>query len=303
MQGGIRIDIRQLQVVSEIIRLGSFTKAAESLHVTQPTISKIIKSTEDELQMELFAREGRAFKLTDAGHAILQHAGPILQAFDNLMQELNDLSYLNKGSIRFGVPPMAGARFFPEVIKQFQEKYPGITLGMLEDGARKIEESVADGTLDAGVVLWPADEAMFNSIPIVKDRLKVIVPANHPFAERQRISLRELAAESFILFNSDFALHGRIINECRQTGFDPRIVHESSQWDFIGGMVGAGLGVAMLPGAVCNLLDEEKTRAIELDDPIIPWEPVLVWRREGYLSRAAREWVQFMTDYFGEKAD
>ncbi|MGO4371940.1 LysR substrate-binding domain-containing protein, partial [Paenibacillus sp. MCAF20] len=63
----------------------------------------------------------------------------------------------------------------------------------------------------------------------------------------------------------------------------------------------AGLGVAMLPGAVCNLLDEEKTKAIELDDPIIPWEPVLVWRREGYLSRAAREWVQFMTDYFREK--
>lgn len=292
------MDLRHLQAIVEIVRHNSFTRAAEALHVTQPTISKMIKNLENELRIEIFARDGKHVKLTDAGEAIVRHAGPILQSFDNLVTEINDLTYLNKGSIRIGLPPMAGSSFFPPVIKSFQERYPGISIRMVEDGARRIEEGIADGSLDVGVVLLPVDEVAFESFPIVEDRLKVILHPSHPLAERSRIELAELEGEPFILFNNDFALHERIVRECRAIGFEPRIACESSQWDFIGELAAAGLGVAMLPETICRAIPPSKARTVPLVNPIIPWQLVMAWKRDGYISLAAREWIRFTRDVF-----
>jgi DNA-binding transcriptional LysR family regulator len=294
------MDIRHLQAISEIVRHNSFTRAADALHVTQPTISKMIKSLEQELNIEIFARDGKQVKLTDAGEAIFKHAGPILQLFDRLVTEINDLTYLHKGSIRLGIPPMAGSSFFPPVIKRFQERYPGIAIQMEEDGALKIEERLADGALDVGVVLLPIDREEFDWFPIVEDRLNVLVQPAHRLASRKRIELAELEGEPFILFNNDFALHDRILRECRAIGFEPRVAYESTQWDFIGELAGAGLGVAMLPDTVCRSLHPDKVRAVPLVRPVIPWHLAMAWRRDGYLSLAAREWIQFTREAFGQ---
>ncbi|MCQ6560267.1 LysR family transcriptional regulator [Paenibacillus mendelii] len=292
------MEIRHLQYIAEIVRRNSFTKAAEALHITQPTISKMIKNLENELNLELFIRDGKQIKLTDAGKAIHSYAGPILQLFDHLQAEINDLTYLKKGNVRVGLPPMAGSRFFPGVIKSFQDRYPGIALTLVEDGARKVEESVAEGILDVGVVLWPVDEELFDSFPLVEDRLKVILHPSHRLASQQQLTLAELAEERFILFNSEFALHSRIIKECISSGFDPHIVYESSQWDFIGEMVAENLGIAMLPSRICDALDPKKVRSIPLVQPIIPWRLIMVWKREGYLSLATRQWISFTREKF-----
>ncbi len=294
------MDIRHLQAISEIVNHNSFTKAAEALHVTQPTISKMIKSLEQEMNIEIFARAGKQVKLTDAGETIFKHAGPILQLFDLLVTEINDLIHLNKGSIRLGIPPMVGSSFFPFIIKRFQERYPGIALQMEEDGALKIEERLAEGALDVGVMLLPIDREEFDWFPIVEDRLNVLLHPAHRLASRKQIELAELKGEQFILFNSDFALHDRILQECRNMGFKPHVAYKSTQWDFIGEMVGAGLGVAMLPDTICRSLNPDKVRAVPLMRPVIPWHLAMAWRREGYLSVAAREWIQFTRQAFGQ---
>ncbi|GFN34103.1 putative HTH-type transcriptional regulator YwbI [Paenibacillus curdlanolyticus] len=289
-----------MQCITEIVRHRSFTKAAEVLHLTQPSVSKIVRSLEEELNVELFVREGKQVRLTDAGETIYRHAGPILQLFDGLVTELGELTYLNKGTVRIGLPPMAGARFFPPIIKRFRDRYPGIAIQLVEEGAKKIEESIADGSLEAGVVLLPVDPEAFETYPIVDDRMNVLVAPSHPLADRERIELAELAGESFILFNDDFALHDRIIGECRKEGFEPHILYESSQWDFIGELAGAGLGVAMLPDAMCRRLHPELVRAIPLVQPVIPWRLAMAWRKEGYLSMATREWIRFTRELFAE---
>lgn len=300
MEGGhcISMDIHQIKQVSEIMRWNSFTKAAEALNVTQPTISKSIKNLENELNTMVFIREGNQFKLTEAGETIMRYAGPILQMVDQLTAELNDLTYLNRGSIRIGIPPMAGTNFFPSVIKSFQELYPGISVTLVEEGARMIKDYIENGSLDVGVILLPVEEKAIDSFQIVDDRLKVIVPVSHPLAKQSRISLKILAEEKFILFSSGFALHDRIISECRKAGFEPRIVYESTQWDFIGEMVGADLGITMLPDTICRSLDSNKVRAVSLIDPIIPWQLAIAWKRDSYLSRAAQEWIAFTREKF-----
>lgn len=291
------MELRHLQYIAEIVRCSSFTKAAENLNVTQPTISKMIQNLENELNADIFVRNGRQIQLTDVGEAILKYSGPILQMFENLKTEINDLTFLNKGSIRIGLPPMAGSSFFPDVIKKFQDRYPGITMKMVEDGARKIEESIEEGLLDAGILLLPVNQAVFDWFPIFNDRLKVVMHPAHPLADREQIELAELEQERFILFNSNFTLHDRIKNACRSAGFVPRIVSESSQWDLIREMVRADLGIAFLPDTICRLLDPDKVKAIPLV-PEIPWQPVMAWRRKGYQSLAAREWIAFTKQIF-----
>ncbi|PZE20731.1 cidABC operon transcriptional activator CidR [Paenibacillus xerothermodurans] len=287
------MDIRHMQYVVEVARFGSFTKAAEALHITQPTISKMVKNLEDELGVEVFIRHGKKVELTDAGHVIMQHAQHISNSFENLTSELNDLTHFRKGRIRIGLPPMAGANFFPGVMSRFREQYPGLIIQLVEDGSKKIEAQVASGALDMGVVLLPANAQVFESFPFVYESLQLLVHPSHPLAGRKEAALSELSEDAFILFREDFALHDRIIAECIRAGFKPRVLYESSQWDFISEMVAANLGVAMLPETICATLDPERVCVLSLVDPIIPWQLAMIWRKDGYLSFAAREWIRF----------
>lgn len=287
------MDIRHLQYVVEVARSKSFTKAAETLHISQPTVSKTIRNLENELGIEIFVRDNKQVELTDSGHVIYTHARHILHSFDNLTSELSDLTRLKRGRIRIGLPPMVGAKFFPGVMSSFRERYPGIMLEMVEDGSKKIEAGVEDGTLDAGAVLMPAGGETLESFPFVNEKLKLVVHPSHPLSGRKQAALAELAEESIISFREDFALHDRIIAACVSVGFQPKVLYESSQWDFISEMVAANLGVAMLPETICASLDPHRVRAISLVAPEIPWQVAIIWRKEGYLSFAAREWIRF----------
>ncbi|GGE34528.1 putative HTH-type transcriptional regulator YwbI [Pullulanibacillus camelliae] len=287
------MDVRHLHYFIEVANWKSFTKAAQHLYVTQPTISKMVKNLEEELGVALLERTGKQIQLTDAGKVILEQAKAITSAFQNMTSALDDLRNLKTGHVRIGLPPMIGARFFPQVIGGFREKYPGVTLQLVEDGAKKIEQDVAGGLLDIGVVLLPFKKEVFHSFPFVKEEIRLVVPTTHSLSERTEVSLAELAHEPFILFREDFALHERIIKACLSEGFHPQIVAESSQWDFISEMVASRLGIALLPEAITAGLDRERVKVIRLVKPTIPWHLAVVWRKDFYLPFAAREWLHY----------
>jgi DNA-binding transcriptional LysR family regulator len=295
------MDIRQMQYVLELARFNSFTKAAEALHITQPTLSKMIISLEEELGLKLFSRMGKRVELTDAGKVIQAQAQNIAESFTNLTSELNDLTNLKKGHIRIGLPPMAGSSFFPSVMSKFRERYPELTIQMVEEGSKRLQIEVANGNLDMGIVQLPTNENMFDSHVIVKENLKLIVHPSHRLADRGEASLAELADESFILFHEDFALHDQIIGECIHAGFHPHVLYKSSQWDFIREMVAANLGIALLPETICNKLNPAHVRSLSLLQPSIPWHLAMIWRKKSYLSFAAKEWIRFTKSLFNEQ--
>lgn len=286
------MDIRQLQYLVEVARLKSFTKAAEALFITQPTISKTIRSMEEELGVVLFNRQGKQIELTDAGKIIVDRAADILNSFQNLSSELDDLRNLKRGHIRIGLPPMVGSSFFPKLMGLFHQLYPEITIRLFEDGAKKVEIDVADGSLDLGVIVLPTTEEGFGSFPFVEEKLNLIVSPTHRLANRKEVSLADLREEFFIMFREDFALHDRIIKECEKAGFQPKLIYESSQWDLISQMAAEGLGIALLPEAVCRDMDPSRVSIISLANPVIPWKLGIIWREDRYLSFAAREWLK-----------
>jgi len=287
------MDIRHLQYFLEVARHNSFTKAAESLYITQPTISKMVRNLEEELGVELFERLGKRVILTDAGWVLYSQAEVMVKSFESMTVHIHELMELKKGRIRIGLPPMVGANFFPRVIGKFCEQYPGIVLELLEVGSKKVEADVASGMLDSGVVLLPIDEEVFESYSFVNEDIQVVVHPTHRLAARQEVSLAELTDERFLLFHEDFALHSRIIDACVRVGFHPQVIYKSSQWDFLSEMVAANIGITLLPQTICSELEPERFRILSLVDPEIKWHLGMIWRKNAYLSYATREWIRF----------
>ncbi|MCM3789167.1 LysR family transcriptional regulator [Domibacillus indicus] len=286
------MDIKHLQYFIEVSNFNSFSKAADHLFITQPTISKMIKNLEVELGVELFDRSRKKLVLTDAGKILLEQAKLVNKAFRNLETELDNLLELKTGHIRIGLPPIFDAHFFLKVVGLFHEKYPGITFQLKEEGSKSIEDAVEQNELDVGVIVLPTQDELFHHFAFMEEDLMLILPTSHPLAGRAEIDLASLSSESFILFNKDFALNDRIISFCNDAGFQPRVISESSQWSFIEEMVASKLGISLLPESICRHLSDHVC-TVRVVNPSINWNLAIIWRKNQYLSYAAKEWLSF----------
>lgn len=287
------MDIKQMSYFAEVVKYQSFSKAAEVLYVTQPTISKAVKLLEEELGVSLLERSTKHVKLTDMGEVVFKRALKILKEVDDLSTELLDVTGLQKGHIKIGLPPMVGANFFPRVLAEFYKLYPNVSIELIEDGALTVAQSVGNGELDLGVGLLPIDESVLEYFPFVTDQLMLVVHPSHGLTGKSEVTISELCNEPFIFYREDFILHHRIREQCLKNGFELKIVYESSQWDFISKMVAANLGIALLPQTVCKELKHERVEVIPLALPGISWNLGLTWRRDRYLSFATREFISF----------
>lgn len=286
------MDIKHLQYFIEVSNFNSFSRAANHLFITQPTISKMIKGLERELGVELFDRSRKQLVLTDAGKVILEQAKLIDKAFKNLEVELNNLTGLKKGHIRIGLPPIFDAHDFLKVVSHFHERYPGITFQLVENGSKKIEEDVEKNFLDVGVIVLPTKNERFDHFAFMEEDLKLVLHPSHPLAVKKAVSLSELEHEPFILFNKDFVLNDRITYACNSVGFFPKVISESSQWSFIEEMVANKFGVSLLPKSTCKNLSK-KVKSIKLVNPTISWNLAVIWSKEATFSFAAKEWIKF----------
>jgi DNA-binding transcriptional LysR family regulator len=285
------MDVRALRTFVEVARKQSFTRASESLHVTQPAISKMVRALEDELGTPLLVRERRRVSLTEAGRIVLERAQGILDALQVIEEEVVELSALRRGRLRVGFPPIVGVAFFPPLLAEFHTAHPGIVLELREEGSHHIEALVMNRELDVGAVVLPTDEKAFGTMPFVHDELQAVLHPTHPLARRESLALRELAGTPFVLYRPEFALHGHILEACRRAGFKPHVASESSHWDFIVAMVAANIGVALLPQTICRQLDPEQVRSVPMTKPVIPWDVALIWRRDRHLPPATRAWL------------
>ena len=287
------MDIRQIEYFAEVAKHLSFTKAASTLHVSQPSISKAIQNLEAELGVPLFYRSSKRLELTDAGQAVLVNAKQVLEAFKNIRSELTDLMDLKKGQIRIGIPPIVGAEFFTKLVSQYKEQHPYIEIILSEVGTKKIRQGVEAGELDIGLIcnLCVANEQL-EAISLVKDPLMLIVQQNHPLANHPFVRMAELEKETFIIYRKDFTLYDSIIEECSKNGFFPTIACETSQKDLIIEMVAAKLGVALLPKKICEKIKDEPIVAIPFDEEHIFSELGMTWKKNKYLSYAVREFIE-----------
>ncbi|CAM3682182.1 LysR family transcriptional regulator [Rouxiella silvae] len=284
------MDVRTLRYFVEVVRQQSFTRAAEKLFVTQPTISKMLRNLEDELECTLLIREGRRLRLTDSGQALYQRGLKILEEFRQLEAELEDINDVKRGLLRLGVPPMVGTQMAP-LIGEFRQNYPGIELIISEFGGLTVQQAVLSGELDLALTALPIDPSLpITSQLLFSHPLCVVVPRTPYWLERSSVAISELAEESILIYNEDFVLYRQLLDAFSAHGFTPKIAARSGQWDFLAAMVQAGMGVAILPEPVCQRLDATRLRWLPLA-PTLLWQLGLIWRQDIYLSQSAQAWI------------
>ncbi|QJC50278.1 LysR family transcriptional regulator [Paenibacillus albicereus] len=288
------MDLRHLSYLLEIAKQQNMTKAAQTLHLSQPTLSKIVRSVEDELGAPVFDRSGKGLRLTDSGAAAIRQIPAVLRAVQDLHTAMDDVAELKTGTIAIGLPPVIGSVFFPRVISPFQREFPNVSFQVTEEGAKRIEGLLLSGELDIGVVVGPVNAQSFHAVPFIRQQLALIVHEAHPLAGRRRASIAELADEPFILFSYGFAVRQLVLRACQAAGYEPRILHSSSQWDLMAEMVAAGVGISILPDVICSKITDPRIRVIQLDDPVIPWELDVIWPRDNYVPHAVRSFIKFI---------
>lgn len=288
------MEIRQLTYFTEVAKEKSFTVASKTLHISQPALSKMIKNLEDELGVLLFDRSEKFLHLTDAGEELYIQAQKLLSDFESLTESIRDTEHLKKGHIRIGIPPVIGTSYFPSLIAGFRNLYPGVTLTILEEGAKTISERVEDGSIDAGVVILPIETEKFESIPIFSDENVLILHRNHPLSYKEIIHYDDLRDENFVILNETFMLHHRIIEACRDSGFEPRISIKSSQWDFLAELVALNQGISILPRPIVNRFNSSMILQIPINHPSVKWEISIILKKNRYISFALRRFIEYV---------
>jgi len=284
------VELRALRYFVEVVRQQSFTVAAEQMYVTQPTISKMVKALEDEIGSPLLLRDGRQMVLTDAGRIVYQRGQDVLAAQAQLQKELDDLGTLGRGTLTIGIPPMGGALFTP-AIAAFRQRYPKVELKLIEEGSRAVEAALIDGELELGGVLLPVDPEKIDALPMTRQRLWLVARKGARWDAVQEVPLADLANEPYVFYGESLALNDIVQRACRTAGFAPTIVSRSEHWDFMVALVLAGVGIALLPAPYCRRLDAAEFTCRPVVEPEILWEIAIGWRRNGYLSHAARAWL------------
>ncbi|SFL53378.1 DNA-binding transcriptional regulator, LysR family [Gracilibacillus orientalis] len=287
------MDIKHLQYFLEVSKTENFTQAAENLYITQPALSRIVKTLEGDLGVALFHRSRKKITLTDAGKVLHKHASKIAAQITELEQEIDQIRTLKTGHIRIGLPTVVNSFFFSQLIADFHLQYPGVTFHLEENGSKVIEEKVLDGELDCGVVVLN-NHLSADYYTFVEDNLNLVVSNQHSLANenKKQIQIQDLKDESFIMFNQDFESRNIIIQACKQSGFEPKIVSETSQIDFLEEMVATNLGVTLLPDSTSQSFTKHIKR-IPIINPTISWNLAFIWKKDTYLSQINKQFITF----------
>ena len=284
------MDVRALRYSLAIARFGSFTRAAESLHVAQPALSVAIKKLEAELGVTLFLRKAHRVEPTVEGRILLARAERIFNEMDAAIHEIADAIELRTGVIRLGMPPMFGLEYFPNVIAQFHAAYPNISITVVEGSADEVGGLLDAGGIDIAMIESRRVRPQWKQVQVGREEMVLCVAPDHPLARRKSIAGSELDGLPMALFNGTFIQREILDKLCKRGGAKPRVVLQSNSVALIRRAVADGLGAATL------------LRSLAAGTPplvAVSFEPKeilrfsLCWRDENYLSKANRALVDF----------
>lgn len=238
------MNILKYMAFIKTVEYGSFTKAADILNYSQSGISRMINDLEKEWGISLLERSRAGVSLTSDGLRLLSHAKSLCDEYQKLQSEIDDLHGVHSGLIRIGTISSVATHWLPNIIRAFQKDYPGIDYELLLGDYTEIEAWIAEGRVDCGFLRLPTSHD-FEIIPLCKDRLLAILPEGHALAECEKIPLKELCSEPFMLLER--GARAEVSEIFERNGLVPRI--HFTTWDdyAIMSMVESGLGVSILP--------------------------------------------------------
>lgn len=286
------MEFRQLQYALQIAAEKNFSRAAEKLHIAQPSLSQQLSKLEKEIGVMLFQRSTNSVELTHAGSVFIEKAQKILDMTSQLKKEMDDISQMRRGKLVVGSLPITGSHILPLVLPVFQAQYPEIEIVLVEEPTAVLEKLTSNGQTDIALLTIPFQEPSLAYQTLIEEEIKLAVPSQHSFADyRQPIAIEQLKDQPFIVLKKGQGFRQIAFELCERAGFQPRIVFESSNIETVQSLVATGMGVAFIP----NMIAREHGAAFA---PVyLPLEGhpsrtlVIAYRKGRYLSKAAEAFM------------
>ena len=282
---------RPLQYLIAIAEYGSFTRAAEALFVSQPTLSQQIKQLEESLQLPLLDRSGKSIRLTDAGETYIQHARRAWAELEAGTRAIHDVQNLTRGSLRLGWTPITDYMTC-SLLESFSRHYPGISLSTLEMSADDIEVALAEDRIDYGIAFskpgakYQAKSADIRARTLFQDSLCLAVGNMHARAgQRKRIKVADLGKERMVMLNNDFTLRRNINQYFDAQSISPHIAIETDSLSVIIELIQAGSLATILPQSIVRTQCGMHSIAVSPGMPV--QEITVICRDRGYKSPAS----------------
>lgn len=285
------MNLKALRCCVEVARQGSFTNAAQSLHIAQPALSMAVSRMEEELGVTLFNRAGRKITVTAEGQSFLARVQVALLELDMARQELRDMTQLQSGEIRVGVPPMFGLNYIPEVLSAFRIQYPGIMMTVLEGSADDISQRLEDRNIDVALLESRRVKSSWDSVLLGTDEMVLCMNEHNPLAQEPFLEARHLQDEPMVVFDQTFLQRHLLDAFCEAGSASYRIALQSNFVSLVIKATSDGMGISTLLRTV-----QEREPGI-LGVPFKPAQAMsfsLCWRADEYLSFANKRFVDFL---------
>ncbi len=284
------MELYQLRYMAAVAEAGSFTRAAERLSVTQPTLSQQIINLEKELGHKLFHRLARKAVLTEAGIVFLERVRRILFEADNAAKELQDDPSLER-RIHIGAIPTVAPYLLPPLIALCRDRYPNLQISIREDFRPQLVRGVLEGELDLAITAQPVLNRQVAVEPLLTEPLLLVVGRDHPLTRRKSVVSADLAQETFVILGSSSSLAEQVRNFCGDHKIEPRVGFRCAQVATVKSLVAIGAGISILPRVTRAREDAGSLVYIELADASPTRELVIIRHLQRYQSRGVTQFL------------
>lgn len=273
--------LKQLEYFVGIAEATSFRGAAERLGVSQPTLSSQIYALEQSLDIPLLERSRSGTVVTPAGRELLVNARQVLEEMRGLLDHAAMIKHGPGGTFRIGVSPTVGPYLLPHILPEIHRQYSALKLYVRENKPSTLEDDLREGRLDLVLIPLPFSGPHFTTEVLFHEPLKLIVPADHPFAGMKSVKARQIRNQNVLTLESDYSHYYQVQRACEELGANVRRDYEGTSLDALRQMVVMGMGVAFLPALYIHseIHQPEVLVEVDVDKVELSRTHVLAWRR------------------------
>jgi len=287
------MDVRDLQVFLSVAKHLNYTRAAEEVNLSQPSVSVRMRELERDLGTRLFEQLGKKIALTEAGQLLAPHATRIIAAMSDARQAIDELQGLERGLLRIGASTTPGMYLIPRTVAHFKRQYPKIEVHLAVQDTRQIEDGVIRNEFDFGFVGGHLAGDEVEVLPWMTDHLVLVVPSNHVLARERPVNVADLRKERFILRESGSATRAAVVSHLQKSDLDVETVMEMENPESVKKAVQSGLGIAFISKfAVETELKAKTLVVVRVRGLDIRRELKIVYRKDKHLSRAAQAFIE-----------
>ncbi len=288
------MELSELKYFYEVAKTEHLTKAADSLHISQPALTKTIKNLEEELGVKLFYKDGRRIRLNEYGRFLKEKLEPILKEIDLLPASIEKLIDLSQNVIVVNV--LAASTLITDIIIEFKKNNPDVVFRMLQKESEKNYDILV--TTNATV---PDNPVHIKTRGIIEEKIYVAVPKTSDLAERNSLRLSELAGRDFIALSGSRRFRPLCDAYCEYAGFTPQVVFESDSLIAVKNLIAAGIGVAFWPEFSWGKIDGHNIKLLEIEKPVCQREIIAYLSDKEEADSIAEKFFVFLMKKLSER--